>query len=421
VRPAIGRSRGGFRLPVDAYGLIGARCDTAGTDVVEVRLPFGRSVVAMRGEEAARLFYDAERFRREGAAPRRVAATLFGHGGVQALDGEAHHRRKGLFLSLMGPEALTDLRALFAAGWDRAAERWERDGGDVVLYDEVGRLLCETVCTWAGVPLSGAEVGERTEQLHAMVESPAAVGPAHWRGRRARARAEGWAADLVERTRRGTLAPPAGRALRAVAEHREPDGRLLDPHTAAVELLNVLRPTVAVDRFVAFVACALHEHRAWAQRLRQASGPDDTDVERFVHEVRRAYPFFPAQAARVRRAFDWHGVHFRRNALVILDLYGTDHHAATWPAPERFDPDRFADAPPSAFAFVPQGGGDHATGHRCPGEWATIDLMKVATHRLAATLDYAVPLQDLRLSQRKVPALPESGFVITDVTRTPAP
>lgn len=37
--------------------------------------------------------------------------------------------------------------------------------------------------------------------------------------------------------------------------------------------------------------------------------------------------------------------------------------------------------------------------------------MKAAAHRLAR-MDHDVPLQDLRLSRRKVPALPTSGFVI---------
>jgi fatty-acid peroxygenase len=52
-------------------------------------------------EEAARLFDDAERFQRAGAAPRRVKATLLGEGGVQSLDGEAHRRRKAMFMSPM--------------------------------------------------------------------------------------------------------------------------------------------------------------------------------------------------------------------------------------------------------------------------------------------------------------------------------
>ena len=87
-----------------------------------------------------------------------------------------------------------------------------------------------------------------------------------------------------------------------------------------------------------FVARALHEHRRWADRLRAVDGSDDPLVERFVHEVRRCYPFFPAQAARAVASFEWEGVRFEPGTLAVLDLYGTDHQPALWPDPDRFDP-----------------------------------------------------------------------------------
>ena len=38
---------------------------------------------------------------------------------------------------------------------------------------------------------------------------------------------------------------------------------------------------------------------------------------------------------------------------------------------------------------------------------------------LTAGVTYRVPVQDLRVSLRRFPALPRSGFVIEDVARTP--
>ena len=40
-------------------------------------------------------------------------------------------------------------------------------------------------------------------------------------------------------------------------EHRDVDGRPLGPRTAAVEVLNVIRPTVAISWYVAFAAFKL--------------------------------------------------------------------------------------------------------------------------------------------------------------------
>ncbi len=48
--------------------------------------------------------------------------------------------------------------------------------------------------------------------------------------------------------------------------HRDPYGNLLDPGVAAVELINILRPTVAVARYVAFAAVALHEFPSGGRR-----------------------------------------------------------------------------------------------------------------------------------------------------------
>jgi len=76
----------------------------------------------------------------------------------------------------------------------------------------------------------------------------------------ARRRAEHWIEGVVRRVRAGELEAPPGCAARVIAEHRELDGALVDPEVAPVELINVLRPTVAVGRFVAFSALALHRH-----------------------------------------------------------------------------------------------------------------------------------------------------------------
>src|SRR3546814_9974873 len=65
---------------------------------------------------------------------------------------------------------------------------------------------------------------------------------------------------------------------------------MLSPRVAAVELLNILRPTVAVSVFITFTAHALHQLPACRQNLQA----DDGYLECFVQEVRRFYPFFPA-------------------------------------------------------------------------------------------------------------------------------
>jgi len=190
------------------------------------------------------------------------------------------------------------------------------------------------------------------------------------------------------------------------------NGELLTPHVAAVELINVIRPTVAVSVDMIFVAHALHAHPEVRERLR---AEDDGYAGRFVQEVRRHYPFFPAVAARTRQAFEWNGFQFPEGRRVILDLYGTNQDSRTWERPEEFEPERFRRWDGSPFNFIPQGGGDHRADHRCPGEWIAIELMKLAAEFFARRTSYDMPEQDLRIEWSRLPALPRSRFVISNV------
>jgi fatty-acid peroxygenase len=399
----------------DPYGYIARTCRALGEDLFEARIML-RPTLCMSGPEAARLFYDREHFQREGAAPLRLQATLFGRGGVQTLDDHAHQVRKALFLKTATPPAVRLLADLAEQGWRRAARAWT-PSQQVELYAHVREVLCRSVCAWAGVPLREDEVALRTAQLTALFDTAGSFGPKHWMGRLARRRAQRWAGGLIRAIRAGTLPVPADSAAALVALHRDADGQPLDERTAAVELLNLLRPTVAVAVYVVFVAVALHEHPECVRKLRE-----DTDgryAQWFAQEVRRFYPFFPAVAARLRHDFEWKGLRLRAGRRVLLDLYGTNHDERAWVAPGEFLPERFAAWAFDAYSFIPQGGGEAEHGHRCPGEGITMALMTRFARFLARELAYELPPQDLRLDTLRLPALPHSRFVIANVRLRP--
>lgn len=100
--------------------------------------------------------------------------------------------------------------------------------------------------------------------------------------------------------------------------------------------------------------------------------------------------------------------------MVLLDLYGQNHDSALWPEPYTFNPDRFLHRQVDPNELVPQGGGDPAAGHRCPGEQVTVELIKILAAKLAA-MEYDVPDQDLRIPLTRIPTRPRSGFVMSNV------
>src|SRR5206468_8009777 len=132
-------------------------------------------------------------------------------------------------------------------------------------------------------------------------------------------------------------------------------GQLLPARVAGVELINVLRPSVAVAYFVAFATDALAVQPALRDRLR--SGGEQL-LEAFADEVRRFYPFVPMLAAKARRPVTMDGLQVRRGNRVLLDVYGTLHDPQIWSVADEFDVDRFIDVDPDPYAYCPQGGGD---------------------------------------------------------------
>jgi fatty-acid peroxygenase len=399
----------------EGYGYIGRQCRYFHSDIFRGRL-LGQPALFVTGPEATRLFYDESRFRRADAVPALIKKTLFGEGGVQGLDDEAHRNRKGMFMSLMSKANIARFLEHAQAQWNVAASSWvgrER----VVLMEEAENVLCRAALAWSGITLEPAESERIARECAALVSSFTAIGPRMWRARAARRRAESWGRDVIERVRSGALSPPDGSALRVIAAHRQLDGTLLPLDVAAVELLNIVRPITAIGRWVAWLALALRDHPIYDERLRT----DEAFVDAFVQEVRRYYPFTPLLGARARSTFTWHGANFSEGQLVILDVYGTLRDGRIWDDPNEFRPGRFLSREPTAFDFIPHGGGDFLGGHRCAGEWLTIEAMKQALRFLTTQVSYTVPAQDLSYRLSEIPARPRSGVILREVARLAAP
>lgn len=394
------------------YQFISKKCEHLGTDIFSTRIAL-QEVICMQGAEAAALFYDEEKFTRKNATPKFVQKTLFGLGGVQGLDRGHHQHRKQLFMGLMSPENINRLVKEVSDQLEQSLDRWVHME-QLPLFDAMNELLFRAVCRWGGVPFNEEEVNKKTRDVVSMIEGPAAVGWRHWRGRMGRELMEYWIQQKVKTVRDHQLITNPGTFMHEISWHRDSDGELLDKRVAAVEILNMIRPTVAIGRYIVFAAMALHDHPEYRARIQREG---DELVSHFVQEVRRFYPFFPFVAAKVRHNFQWKGYAFDKGTTVFLDLYGTNHHKEIYKEPYQFIPERFAEREPSPFDLIPQGGGDHHRNHRCAGEWLTIELMKIGLKFLATTISYHVPKQDLSLELNRFPALPKSRFVIQDIQR----
>lgn len=321
-----------------------------------------RPVVCMMGEEAARRFYDGESFTRAGAMPQTTLRQLQDKGSVQTLDGAAHRHRKQLFLSMMVGDPAEALADAFERRWHAELPQW-RNQEEVRMHEAFGRLLCGAACDWLGVPTEDDALARRTHEMLAMIDGAGSVGTRAWRGLALRRRAEHWAREVVKQVRDGTRTAGKDTPIARLAGFRDLDGKLLDLRTAGVELLNIVRPTVAVARFLCFATLALHQEPGAAAFV---ADREPARLQAFAQEVRRFYPFFPVIGGRVRTPFRFREHEFGQGDWVMLGLHATNHDPRLWEAPEAFRPERFLDREPGAFALIPQGAGAHADDHRCP-------------------------------------------------------
>ena len=204
---------------------------------------------------------------------------------------------------------------------------------------------------------------------------------------------------------------PKASAAYLISTFQDRDGRLLDVKSAAVELINILRPTVANALYIVFAAMALHAHSEWGERLRDS----DEELDLFVEEVRRFYPFIPVIGGRVLEGFTWRDHSFKSKNWVLFDLYGTNHDPRIWGDPDEFRPERFWEHTIGPYDLVSHGAGDRRITHRCPGEWITVEQVKAIIRVLVREMNYEVPAQNLQIDLARIPALPRSRFVIEKV------
>lgn len=299
--------------------------------------------------------------------------------------------------------------------WQGELDAWVA-GGERSAYEAAVGALGRAIMRWAGIPGTAATQTRWAKRQAQIVDGfGVPYSPEFALALVNRAWSDRHAAELIEAVRAGTLRPAEGTALHAWAHHRDQGGELLPAKRAGVELQNSFRPMIAVSRFVAFAAKELHDRPEWRERIAAETAQRGSLVggplaTAFAQEIRRTAPFVPMLPAWAETDVELDGERVPAGGRVVLDILGTDTDTREWERPSQFDPERFVgvDDYEALHAFVPHGGGDVRTGHRCPGE-------KLAIAGLAASI---AVLSDPRLrisghgldvNRRRMPTKPRSG------------
>lgn len=397
----------------EGYLLLSKLREEAGTPVVKARL-LNKEVIAVYGKDAAKKFYDPRNFKREGAMPKLVLKTLFGEGGVQTLDGKSHEKRKTIFMDLMTPKRMEDYHRIL----DRTlTKRMDQEHGEFQLFDVAKDVLFRSICEWSGIDLtqmSQTEIDRLAEYQISMISSAVTNPKTHVKGIENRKKSEKWAQSLIEEARTHPVAGKEEVALYAFASATDDEGELLPIDVAAVELLNVIRPTVALTVWIALMGHALFSRPDIYQRLHAEF---DQLQDSFIQEMRRYYPFFPMLPAFAIQDVEIDGYLIPKDSWVVLDLYGTNHDERTIETPEVFRISRYLGKEKhisydEEYEMIAQGGGKFEAMHRCAGEWITLHALRVFSDQLVNKYQFTVPEQDWEIPLNQFPTFPKSKAVL---------
>lgn len=393
----------------EGYLLLSELRKEADAPVVKARL-LNKEVIAVYGKEAARAFYDPANFKRKGAMPKLVLKTLFGEGGVQTLDDEEHNQRKKVFMDLMTPKRMEDYHRIV----DRTlTEKMEHLQGELELFDVAKDVLFRSICEWSGIDLTKMnerEINQLAEYQISMISSAVTNPITHIEGIENRKKSEKWAQSLIEDARINPVAGKENVALYAFANAKDTQGNLLPIDVAAVELLNIIRPTVALTVWIALMGHALFSRPDIYQRLHTEF---DELQDSFIQEMRRYYPFFPMVPAFAKKDVTIDGYLIPEDSWVVLDLYGTNHDERSIETPEVFRISRYVGKEKhisydEEYEMIAQGGGKFEAMHRCAGEWITLHALRVFSDQLVNKYEFSVPEQDWTIPMNQFPTYPNS-------------
>jgi fatty-acid peroxygenase len=159
----------------------------------------------------------------------------------------------------------------------------------------------------------------------------------------------------------------------------------------------------------------LHAEPDWRARIAAETGERGSLVGgplalAFAQEVRRTSPFVPMLPGWAIADVELDGHRVAKGGRVVLDILGSNTDDASWVRAGDFDPERFVgvDDYEALRSFVPHGGADVRTGHRCPGEKLALAGLSAAIAVLSDPRLSVLP-QGLGVNRRRLPTKPSSG------------
>jgi cytochrome P450 len=364
-------------------------------------------------------------------APTLTAETplrpILGPNSVLILLGERHMRERKLLLPPFHGDAIARYIATISQVAEREIDRWQLDR-PFALAPRMQAVTLDVIMGGLfgieGTPARGTPEYRMRETFRRLLRISTTL---PWQlvelynlGREEARGPMRWVLKLADRqlyaairTRRAEHAS-AGRAdvlsllLEARDEHGQP---LSDPEIRDELMTLVLAGHETTANQLAWTLERLVRSPAAYDRLRELvrNGPaDEADayVEATVYEGMRVRPVIPVIVRMVKRPWRLGDYVVPADTPVAISIVALHHREDLYPEPHKFRPERFIQAKPGTYSWIPFGGGIR----RCLGASLAMAEQQVVLRAIAARTDLAAPRRAReRPRQRNVTMIPNRG------------
>jgi cytochrome P450 len=226
--------------------------------------------------------------------------------------------------------------------------------------------------------------------------------------------------DLIDERRAQPDAEEREDVLAMLLAARHEDGSPMSQQELRDELMTLLvagHETTASELAWAFEQL-VREPAVVAQLTDEIdAGTDDAYLTATIQETLRRRPVLPNAAPRlVKQPVEIGGWQYPPGVCVIANSYLIHHDPEIYSDPYAFRPERFLDAPPGTYTWIPFGGGRR----RCLGASFAMLEMKLVLRSVLARNDVRPSKDRLELSRRRSITLsPGAGATTVLCDRAP--
>jgi cytochrome P450 len=395
--------------------------------------PSGMKFVMVSDPDAVKAIFTAPPDVAPSAAGNSPVRPVMGDSSVVVLTGPEHMRQRKLLLPPFHGERMREYEAVIVEATRRDMASWPR-GRPMRLQERTRAITLEVILRAVfGVdgnrmaPLKRA-INELMEPMHLLavlriaLSRPTGERPAGAIGR---------ALDGLDRLiyeelgRRRQVSDLAERTdiLSLLMQARDEAGEPMTDTELRDELVTLLlagHETTATS--VAWAIERLVRHPDKLRRLLAEIDEGETEeyLNAVVSETLRVRPVVPIVARSLQEEFEVGGYRLPAGTTVAPAIYLTNRNPRVYERPAEFMPERFLDAPPETFSWIPFGGGIR----RCIGaSFATLE-MKLMLSTMLGELYPRVPegwrwRRGELIRRRAITLVPIAGAQVVWEQRTP--